>query len=84
MKESSEVLGVKIVGGLREKSTPWGGASLLIELFRRAGVDGGGGGGGSAGAFGTPGQEAIGALQKGGRGSLGAWEPRQKSIQQAR
>jgi hypothetical protein len=40
MKESSEVLGVKIVGGLREKSTPWGGASLLIELFRRAGVDG--------------------------------------------
>jgi len=40
MKESSEVLGVKIVGGLREKSTPWGGASLLIELFRRAGMDG--------------------------------------------
>ena len=40
MKESSEVLGVKIVGGLRERSTPWGGASLLIELFRRAGIDG--------------------------------------------
>ena len=40
MKESSEVLGVKIVGGLQEKSTPWGGASLLIELFRRAGRDG--------------------------------------------
>jgi len=40
MKESSEVLGIKIVGGLREKSTPWGGASLLIELFRRAGMDG--------------------------------------------
>jgi hypothetical protein len=40
--------------------------------------------GGVLGLFGTPGQEAIGALQKGGRGSLGAWEPRQKSIQQAR
>jgi hypothetical protein len=34
-----EVLGVKIVGGLREASTPWAGASLLVELFRRSGVD---------------------------------------------
>ena len=34
-----EVLGVAIVGGLKEVSTPWGGASLLVELFRRSGVD---------------------------------------------
>jgi hypothetical protein len=39
MKQPSEVLGVKIVGGLRETSTPWAGASLLVELFRRSGVD---------------------------------------------
>ena len=39
MKQSSEVLGVKIVGGLREKSTPWAGASLLIDLFRHLGMD---------------------------------------------
>lgn len=40
MKRPSEVLGVKIVGGLREASTPWAGASLVVELFRRSGVDG--------------------------------------------
>jgi hypothetical protein len=39
MKQKDEVLGVKIVGGLREASTPWAGASLLVELFRRSGVD---------------------------------------------
>jgi len=39
MKQKEEVLGVKIVGGLREASTPWAGASLLTELFRRSGVD---------------------------------------------
>ena len=39
MKQVQEVLGVKIVGGLREASTPWAGASLLVELFRRSGVD---------------------------------------------
>ncbi len=39
MKQSQEVLGVKIVGGLREASTPWAGASLLVELFRRSGID---------------------------------------------
>lgn len=39
MKQKDEVLGVKIVGGLKEASTPWAGASLLIELFRRCGVD---------------------------------------------
>jgi len=30
---------VKIVGGLRETSTPWSGASLLVDLFRRLGRD---------------------------------------------
>ena len=40
MKHRDEVLGVKIVGGLREASTPWAGASLLVELFRRSGLDG--------------------------------------------
>jgi len=39
MKQAKEVLGVKIVGGLREASTPWAGASLLMEVFRRSGVD---------------------------------------------
>ncbi len=38
MKQPSEVLGVKIVGGLRETSTPWAGASLLVDLFRRLGM----------------------------------------------
>ena len=40
MKQEHEVLGVKIVGGLKEASTPWAGASLLMELFRRSGLDG--------------------------------------------
>jgi len=39
MKQPSEVLGVKIVGGLKETSTPWAGVSLLVELFRRSGVE---------------------------------------------
>ena len=39
MKQADEVLGAKIVGGLREASTPWAGASLLVELFRRLGVE---------------------------------------------
>ena len=36
MKKPTEVLGVEIVGGLKEVSTPWAGASLLVELYRRA------------------------------------------------
>ncbi len=39
MKQADEVLGATIVGGLREASTPWAGASLLVELFRRSGVE---------------------------------------------
>jgi hypothetical protein len=39
MKEPSERLGVKLVGGLKEVSTPWAGASLLIDLFRKLKMD---------------------------------------------
>ena len=39
MKRPHEVLGVRVVGGLQEASTPWAGASLLVELFRRSGMD---------------------------------------------
>ena len=39
MKKSSDHLGVKIVGGLKETSTPWAGASLLVDLLRQLGID---------------------------------------------
>ena len=39
MKKSSEHLGVKIVGGLKETSTAWAGASLLMDLFRQLEMD---------------------------------------------
>jgi hypothetical protein len=39
MKQRDEVLGVKIMGGLPEASTPWAGDSLPVELFRRSGMD---------------------------------------------
>jgi hypothetical protein len=39
MKQTSERLGVKIVGGLKEESTPWAGASLLVDLFRKLKMD---------------------------------------------
>lgn len=35
MKEPSDRLGVKLVGGLKEVSTPWAGAALLVDLFRK-------------------------------------------------
>lgn len=35
MKKPAELLGVKIVGGLQEVSTPWSGASLLIDINRK-------------------------------------------------
>lgn len=38
MKKSSDHLGVKIVGGLKETSTPWAGASLLVDLYRQLGL----------------------------------------------
>lgn len=40
MKEPKGLLGVKIVGGLKETSTVWAGASLLIELYRHLALDG--------------------------------------------
>ena len=39
MKEQSERLGVKLVGGLKEVSTPWAGAALLVDLFRKLELD---------------------------------------------
>jgi hypothetical protein len=39
MKRDSERLGVKIVGGLKEVSTPWSGVTLLIDLFRKIELD---------------------------------------------
>jgi hypothetical protein len=39
MKQPSERLGVKIVGGLKEISTPWAGTSLLVDLFRKLEMD---------------------------------------------
>jgi len=38
MKQSSDHLGVKIVGGLKETFTPWAGASLLVDLYRQLGI----------------------------------------------
>ncbi len=35
MEQTSEWLGVKIVGGLKEVSSTWGGASLLVDLSRK-------------------------------------------------
>ena len=39
MKQPSERLGVKIVGGLKEVNTPWAGSSLLVDLFRKLEMD---------------------------------------------
>jgi len=40
MKQPSERLGVRIVGGLKECSTPWSGVSLLVDLYRRLEMNG--------------------------------------------
>ena len=39
MKRNQSSLGVILTGGLKEDVTPWAGASLLIELYRKAGVE---------------------------------------------
>ncbi len=39
MKKTSALAGLKIVGGLREVYTAWGGATLLIDLFRKLEMD---------------------------------------------
>jgi hypothetical protein len=35
MKQDTERLGVKIIGGLKEVCTPWSGVSLLVDLYRK-------------------------------------------------
>jgi hypothetical protein len=39
MKQPSERLGVKIVGGLKAVNTLWAGSSLLVDLFRKLEMD---------------------------------------------
>lgn len=39
MKKPTELLGVKIVGGLQEVATPWSGASLIVDLYRKLEMD---------------------------------------------
>lgn len=39
MKKTSALAGLKIVGGLREVYTAWGGATLLVDLFRKLEMD---------------------------------------------
>ena len=39
MKKTSALAGLKIVGGLREVYTAWGGVTLLIDLFRMLELD---------------------------------------------
>jgi len=38
MKNRSS-LGVILTGGLEEDVTPWAGAALLVELYRKSGVE---------------------------------------------
>jgi len=39
MKQANDRLGVKIVGGLKEVTTAWSGASLLVDLCRKLELD---------------------------------------------
>jgi len=39
MKQTSERLGAKIVGGLKGRNTVWAVSSLLIDLFRKLEMD---------------------------------------------
>jgi hypothetical protein len=39
MKKTSALAGLKIVGGLQEVYTAWGGATLLVDLFRKLELD---------------------------------------------
>jgi hypothetical protein len=39
MEKYRSSLGVTITGGLTEEATPWAGAALLVELYRKAGVE---------------------------------------------
>jgi hypothetical protein len=39
MKDKTNRLGVEIVGGLKEVTTAWSGISLLVDLYRKLGLD---------------------------------------------
>jgi len=39
MEKYRSSLGVTITGGLTEEATSWAGAALLVELYRKAGVE---------------------------------------------
>jgi hypothetical protein len=39
MEKHRSSLGVTITGGLTEAVTPWAGAALLVELYRKAGIE---------------------------------------------
>jgi len=39
MEKYRGALGVAITGGLKEEVTPWAGVSVLVELYRRAGIE---------------------------------------------
>ncbi len=39
MSKHQSTLGVTLTGGLSEEVTPWAGATLLVELYRKAGVE---------------------------------------------
>ena len=39
MEKYRTSLGMTITGGLTEAVTPWAGAMLLVELYRKAGIE---------------------------------------------
>lgn len=39
MKKDQSSSGVTLTGGLKEDVTPWAGAALLVELYRKAGIE---------------------------------------------
>ena len=39
MKKSTALLGVEIVGSLKEVTTSWAGVTLLVDLFRKLEID---------------------------------------------
>ena len=39
MKKYRSSLGVTLTGGLTETVTSWAGATLLVELYRKAGIE---------------------------------------------
>jgi Transposase DDE domain group 1 len=39
MKKTSALMGIKVVGGLKEVTTPWAGVTLLVDLIRKLEMD---------------------------------------------